>query len=146
MKRKKYDFTPKPEPEPSLFSKDEQECLARLVAKFGPEIIADAAAEVPLPERRRRRGRGRPALSLEDAENLLWCVDAWTEEARQDGSKHPVSDALDAVCEVTGLSLKTIKDKRRAAAKLVARMGALTVEEKRRFAAAFNALVKPGTD
>jgi hypothetical protein len=118
IKRKKYTC-PEPEPEPKspLFSKDEQKCLARLVAKFGPKTVADAAMIVPLP-----KGRGRPALSLEEADNLLWFIEKYTQEAKQDRSKHPVKDALKAVSEVTGLSLKTIKDKRRDAAKLVARM------------------------
>jgi hypothetical protein len=144
--RKKYDFTASTEPDPEpLFSQAEEKALARLVAKFGRETVADAAMQVPLP-----RGRGRPALSrhksLEEADSLLWFIDKYTEEARQDGSKHPVTDALNVACEVTGLSLKTIKNQRSEAAKIVARMGALTPEEKRRFVAAWNVLMKKGPD
>ena len=130
MKRKKYDFTPEPEPEPEpklpLFSKDDRECLARLVAKFGSQVVAHAATIVPLPEQRRRRGRGRPAktLSLEEADNLLWFIEKYTQEAKQDCSKHPITVAPTRVpAKLPDSPLKTIKEKAvRSAAKFVAGM------------------------
>jgi hypothetical protein len=117
MKRRNRPVIPhEPEP-PPLFSESEQEDLARLVRKFGRETVADYAMKVPLP-----RPRGRQPLSFEEAYNLLWCIDRWTEEAREDGSKHPVADALKTACEITELSLKRIKDKRRDAKKLIAEL------------------------
>ena len=112
-KRKKYSFI---EPKPQLLE-CEQNYLARLVAKYGSETVVKFVEEVLSL---RRRSRGRPAFSLEEADNLLWFIQREIEDGREANSRHPVADAFEAVCEVTGLSLKTVKDKRRAAVKLVA--------------------------
>jgi DNA-directed RNA polymerase specialized sigma24 family protein len=116
MTRKKYDFptTPKPEPKP-LFSKDEQRCLARLVAKFGRETVADAAMKVPLPER-----RGRPStqkrwlLRVFEDMHLAQSVDEWAEENRRAGtSSQPVRDAIREISDLLGRSPRTIRNRLR---------------------------------
>jgi hypothetical protein len=64
--------------------------LARLVKKYGREMIAAATRQVPLP-----RGRGRPSVPyrvLERAWLADW-IDRWAERHRLAGSRKPLYDA-----------------------------------------------------
>ena len=118
MKHKKYSTLPEPKP---LFSRTDHKKLARLVAVYGHETVAEVAKRVPMP-----RPRGRPAADEEfafyEALHLLSCIDDWTEEARDAGSKHPVADAMKMASEIGGLSPKTMHNKVSAAVTFAGRI------------------------
>jgi hypothetical protein len=123
MRRKKCTFPAEPEQkrEP-LFSKADQTKLARLVDVYGREIVAKAAMLVPMPRQGRPPIRERGLEPFHEALALLSCIDDWTEEAREAGSKHPVEDALNAASEVSGLRPKTMTNKVSAAVELAAQV------------------------
>jgi hypothetical protein len=79
-------------------SKNDKKTLARLVKKYGREVMVGAVTLSP-----EARPRGRPsredALFLEAAHYAGWFEDE-VEEHRERGSKHPIRDAEIALYEM----------------------------------------------
>jgi hypothetical protein len=78
-----------PEPEPGLTAADTKE-LARLVRKYGRDVVADAARKVTL------RGPGRPSrsdLPYYERMHLADWIEEYAEEYRQAGHRAPLKQA-----------------------------------------------------
>jgi hypothetical protein len=83
-RRRKY-----PPPKGELSEPDRRE-LARLVGKYGRDIIRARANDVPL------RGPGRPAEGtgpLRKAVDLVFCFEDLVDQHRKAGSRKPIADA-----------------------------------------------------
>jgi hypothetical protein len=81
---------PKYPPLKGELSEPDRRELARLVGKYGRDIIAARANDVPL------RGPGRPSAgsrSLREALDLAYCFEDLIEQHRRAGSRKPIADA-----------------------------------------------------
>jgi hypothetical protein len=98
-RRRKY-----PPPKGELSEPDRRE-LARLVGKYGRDIISARANDVPL------RGPGRPAEGtgpLREAVDLVFCFEDLVDQHRKAGSRAPIADA-----ELELFEFEFSKDKQR---------------------------------
>lgn len=92
--RKKYGHADIPPPE---LSREDGQCLARLVERYGVEFIKAAAPKV------KKRSRGRPSrgmLPVYEAAHLASWIEEKAEDLRARGEKAPIRKAIIAAFEM----------------------------------------------